>query len=365
MRQNKYSDLKIVHFPDKIQSFRDGVIAAPIYVRIKPINRCNQDCHFCCYAQSWRRTDSQTTAVEHVVSGMHTDMNEADTLPTAKAFELLDDLKEMGVKAVTFSGGGEPLLHKDIVPLMQRVAAHGIDLSIITNGQLLRGERANVLAGAKWVRVSMDYVNAEQMVQSRRVKPKAFEETLANLRTFAALKDRDCDLGVNYIVHKNNFEGIVEFARMLKDVGVENIRFSPMWTPDFLAYHAPIKERMEQQLQEVQSLVDDRFTINSTYELSSGTKNNVRRYTQCLFMQTVPVVGADQVVYACHNKAYDRTGAIGSIKNQRFKELWFSDEARRVFDTLNPQKVCRHECANDNKNIIFQSLAAASMDNFV
>ena len=30
-------------------------------------------------------------------------------------------------------------------------------------------------------------------------------------------------------------------------------------------------------------------------------------------MQTVPVIGADQRVYACHNKAYDMTGCIGSI----------------------------------------------------
>jgi len=112
------------------------------------------------------------------------------------------------------------------------------------------------------------------------------------------LKGRYCDLGVNYIVHRDNCEGIVKFARTLKEAGVENIRFSPMWTPDFLAYHAPIKPRMEQQLSELQALVDDRFTINSTYDLGSATKNSVRRYTRCLFMQTVPVVGADQIVYA-------------------------------------------------------------------
>jgi radical SAM protein with 4Fe4S-binding SPASM domain len=82
-------------------------------------------------------------------------------------------------------------------------------------------------------------------------------------------------------------------------------------------------------------------------------------------MQTVPVVGADQVVYACHNKAYDKTGAVGSIRDKSFKDLWFSDEAKQVFDSLNPQKVCRHECANDNKNHTFQNLASMHADNFV
>ncbi|MDE1170865.1 MAG: radical SAM protein [Verrucomicrobium sp.] len=365
MRQNKYSDLKIVQFPEKIQSFHDGVITAPIYVRIKPINRCNQDCHFCCYAQSWRKTSSETDEINHIVSDMHTDMNESDTMPTAKALELIDDLKEMGVRAVTFSGGGEPLLHKDIVTIMERVVEYGIDLSIITNGQLLRGDRAAVLAKAKWVRVSMDYTNAEQMILSRRVGEKAFTDTMENLKTFSALKGESCDLGINYIVHKANYEGLVPFATLLKESGVENVRFSPMWIPNFVEYHTPIKARVEEQLREAQSLVDERFSINSTYELNSSTKSIHRKYTKCLFMQTVPVVGADQVVYACHNKAYDKTGAIGHIRDKRFKELWFSDEAKHVFETLNPQKVCRHECANDNKNLIFHNLASMHADNFV
>lgn len=365
MRQNKYSDLKIVQFPEKIRSFQNGTITAPIYVRIKPINRCNQDCHFCCYAQSWRKTSSNTDDINHIVSAMHTDMNESDTMPTAKAFELIDDLKEMGVKAVTFSGGGEPLLHKDIVAIMERVVEHGIDLSIITNGQLLRSHRAAILGKAKWVRVSMDYVNAEQMILSRRVKAKAFTDTMDNLRTFAALKSESCDLGVNYIVHKANYEGIAEFAKTLKESGVENVRFSPMWIPDFVEYHTPIKARVEEQLAQAQCLVDERFTINSTYELNSATKKTDRKYSACLFMQTVPVVGADQIVYACHNKAYDKTGAIGSIRDRHFKDLWFSDEARLIFDNLNPQKVCRHECANDNKNLIFHNLASMNADNFV
>ena len=44
MRNNRYSDLKIVHFPEKLRSFQEGRITAPIYVRVKPINVCNHAC---------------------------------------------------------------------------------------------------------------------------------------------------------------------------------------------------------------------------------------------------------------------------------------------------------------------------------
>ena len=90
-----------------------------------------------------------------------------------------------------------------------------------------------------------------------------------------------------------------------------------------------------------------------------------RPFTRCLYMQTVPVVGADLNVYACHNTAYSEHGLIGSMRHQRFRDLWFSPEARARFDALNPSISCRHECANHSKVDLFNRLAESSSDNFV
>ena len=51
---------------------------------------------------------------------MREQMSEGDVISTQKALGLLVDLSQMGTKSVTFLGSGEPLLHKDIVPIMQR-----------------------------------------------------------------------------------------------------------------------------------------------------------------------------------------------------------------------------------------------------
>ena len=66
--------------------------------------------------------------------------------------EILEDLHELGIKAVTYSGGGEPLLHKDIIKIMQQTLNYNIDLSILTNGQLLNGDRAYVLSKSSLLR---------------------------------------------------------------------------------------------------------------------------------------------------------------------------------------------------------------------
>lgn len=361
MKQNKYSEYKIVFFRDKLDSFIQKRIDAPIYVRVKPINRCDHSCFFCVYSTGFRKNDK----ANHIISGMHTDMVHEDIIPTEKMLEILDDFRDIGVKAVTYSGGGEPLMHRDIVKIMQTTLDHGIDLSIITNGQMLLKQRAEVLAHAKWVRVSIDYTTAPQMAASRGVPEKNFDMILHNLEGFAKIKQKDCDLAVNYIIHRDNYKGIGKFSRTLKDCGVENVRFSPMWTPDLVAYHTPIVEAVRDELSMAASLIDDKFSLNTTYNIESPSHSPQRAYHKCYFMQIVPVIGADQVVYACHNKAYDKTGAIGSIRGRRFKEFWFSEDARRVFENLDPARDCQHQCANDGKNLFIKGLVETNIDNFV
>ena len=364
MKHNKYSDFKIFNFPEKLNSFVAGEVKAPLYVRVKPINLCNHGCFFCVYSTGFRVKDGGDE--EHIISGMHEDMKEQDVIPYEKMREILYNFWEMGVKAVTYSGGGEPLMYPEIVKTMRETLDYGIDLSIITNGQNLAKERAEVLADAKWVRVSMDYTTPEQMKRFRNVPENSFKAVLRNIEQFAQIKKQTCDLGVNFIVHRNNYKNLGVFTQLLKDVGVENVRFSPMYVPDFYDYHELIAQEVNEQLQAIQSICNDRFTVNSTYNITPGSSHSsTRSYKRCWIMQTVPVVGADLNVYACHNKAYDHTGCIGSIKDKSFKDLWFSPETKEYFEKFNAKTTCLHECSNDRKNIYINEVLNASTDNFI
>lgn len=82
-------------------------------------------------------------------------------------------------------------------------------------------------------------------------------------------------------------------------------------------------------------------------------------------MQTVPVIGADLGVYTCHNKAYDRSGLIGSIGDKSFKDLWFSEEAKNLMTSFNARHKCLQECSNERKNILINSVIDSSTDNFI
>ena len=109
-----YSPLKAFHFHERLRDIGCGSMPAPVHVRIKPTNRCNQSCWFCAYR------------ADHLQLG--NDMAEADVIPGPKMFEIVDDLIQIGVKAVTFSGGGEPLLYKPLPGVITRLGTNGIKI---------------------------------------------------------------------------------------------------------------------------------------------------------------------------------------------------------------------------------------------
>lgn len=359
INRNHYSSHKIVWHPEKMQSFLKWHLTAPIYVRIKPTNHCNHDCFYCVYKPSFAGMHALSKDREKSFDGKPSELS------LEKLLEILKDFASMGVRAVTFSGGGEPLMHPDIVEVLDKAHQLGIATSLITNGQLLKDERAKAAGSCHWVRISMDYNSADQMAYSRGVSARLYDDLYDNLRRFSQSKKPQCELTCNFVVHRGNFDGLFETAKKLKESGVQDIRFSPMWIPSFHTYHRQIEFEVNRQLKQIQSLCDDNFSVSTTYNLRSSCNACNRRYSRCYYMEIVPVIAADACVYACHNKAYDPSGFLASLEKQSFYEAWFSSDLRRRMLELNPKMVCHHQCANDAKNQFLTDIVQSAGDNFV
>ena len=334
--------MKIIWHSQKLKDLLEGKISAPVYVRVKPTNKCNHQCSFCSY-----------DPLEGDISVRDEMHDRADEIPKEKMMEILSDFRGMGVKAITYSGGGEPLVYPHIAEAMRKTLEYGINLSIITNGQKLNGERAEILAGAHWVRVSSDASDAKSFAEIRKVPEKWFYELADNIKHFAMIKRNNCELGINFVVHKKNADQVYRSVKHFKELGVNHIKITPMWTSAFIEYHSPIKDSVLEQVARAKELEDDNFKVYDTYEndfsLSSVSE---RTYSRCYIMQTVPVIGANSKVYFCHDKAYSSGGSLGSIAEISFKDLWFSQRTANLFKTFDPKERCRHHCANDSKNIL-------------
>ena len=339
---NVYEESKLAFHEDKLKSFVGGKTTAPICVRVKPTNHCNHHCFYCSYDEDNKRST----------------MDRSSSIPIEKMREVLEDFKEIGVKAVTFSGGGEPLIYPHIEEAMEKILEYGIDLSIITNGQELKGKKAELLAGAKWVRISLDSSDPKTFTEIRRVPESLFNNLIENIKNFSKIKNPSCEFGINFVVSNSNADKVYDSIKLFRDWGANHVKITPVWVPNFSEYHKQTKESVEGQIQRARTdFSGEAFKIYDTYEKDFAHSGVTQReYGKCYHMQIVPVIAADSHVYFCHDKAYQPDGILGSIEEKSFKDLWFSEEAAEIFRVFDPREGCRHHCANDNRNMATQKM---------
>jgi MoaA/NifB/PqqE/SkfB family radical SAM enzyme len=357
MKKTSYSKFKIVWHEEKLKSLLEEKVTPPIYVRVKPTNNCNHQCFYCSYDPEFGYVLSER-------------FNRKDRIPKEKMMEILEDFEEMGVRAVTFSGGGEPLIYPYIEDALERTLENGIDLSVITNGQELRGKKLEFLKYAKWIRVSLDSVDPKTFQETRRVPQRRYAELIDNIGNFARIKNDSCELGINFVVNDKNHNQVFRAAKLFKDLGVNHLKITPLYTPKgFFEYHKPLKKETERQIKLArEALAGPHFEVYDTYENDFVlTSRNKRNYPSCPIMQIVPVIGADSCVYTCHDKAYTSQGLLGSLRDQSFKDLWFSSETERIFQSFNPKKNCKHHCTYDSRNILIRNILESFGDhvNFI
>lgn len=333
------SGLKIFSYPEKIRSLPEdrAEILPPVHVRLKPTNICNHDCWFCAY----RQDDFQLGQT----------MVERDQIPRDKMFEIADDLVELGVRAVTFSGGGEPLVYPHLLPAMERLAAGGVRLATLTNGSRLCGALAEAFArDATWVRVSIDGWDGPSYAAARGVKETEFDKVLGNMEAFRRLGGK-CVLSAVIVVGRDNAPHIAELVRRLTDIGVDSIKLSPVIVSNDAQennrYHAAFAEVVREQVRLAAELARGRTEFGDAFDaqLHSFRKD----YHWCPFLQIRPVIAADLNVYSCQDKAYNPKGLLFSIRDRRFRDAWMADKGS--FFRIDPARDCDHHCVANAGNL--------------
>lgn len=338
-RYSPYSELKIFHHTDRVAGLLRGKRVPPIYVRIKPTNVCNQNCYYCVYAN------------DLIFDGRQVDRRES--IPWELLERTLRELAGMGVKAVTFSGGGEPLCYHSIVEVLRLTQGLGMDYSMITNGQALEGEAAEILRRAKWVRVSFDACREETYEGVRKVP--THRRVVGNIEDFARKRSAGCTLGINCVVSEQNAAEVYGICELVKGLGVDNIKLSPMAVKEGQGdYHGRIMGQVKEQISRAkQRLEDGRFRIVDKYSDDLAIDNAYRKtYHACHIQELFAVIAADSKVYRCHQRAYMEDGEIGDLAERTFKEIWHSEETIENVRRFDPHERCPFRCAFDERNML-------------
>jgi cyclic pyranopterin phosphate synthase len=207
-------------------------------LRVSITDRCNYRCVYC-------RTGE--------LAAQYPELANDEYLRLIKIFVGL------GITKVRLTGG-EPLLRRGLVELIQELARmrtlndEVLELALTTNGHLLDGLAAALkAAGLHRVTVSMDAVEAATFERVTRV-PGSYQTVLGGIRAARAAGLEP--LKINCVLlrgfNDDQIEGFVEFARR-EGVVVRFIEFMPLeegrlWTPEIVVPLAEIVERIDRIL---------------------------------------------------------------------------------------------------------------------
>jgi len=337
MIKDEYSPYKIIHNYDKLVALKNGTPVAPLQIQMVPANVCNQRCTFCAY----RMKDYLSNET----------FDDRQILDYNKIIETLDCMKDMGVGAIQYTGGGEPLVHPRITDIFKNTIERNIEMSLVSNGMALTEEQCELLGeNASWVRISVDSATPEVYGFIRNVNQKSFHKVIHNIETLMKYK-KGCVVGVGFVVEKENYKQIFDAAKLFKSIGVDNFRISAAFTPIGFSYFDEILSEAKELSNKAQELSDDNFTVFNLFnDRVKDTFEGTQNYDFCPIKELLTYIGADYNVYTCCTLAYNNNGIVGSIKDQSFKELWNSQVKTDMFKNHNPSNNCKHPCMYKGKN---------------
>lgn len=225
---------------------------APHHCQFIPTNRCNLACEFCSCANESRSVE----------------------MPIGHARRYIETLVHAGMTAVTITGGGEPLMHPDIVKIIAELNSYGVKIGLVTNGLLLHTIDPDALRLLTWCRISHD--DAREFDGAYRIR-------LENVRERVPI-----DWAISYVVSKTpairQIQRVIDFAA---DLSFTHVRLV-----------ADLAEPDAVPMDDVASEIYERGNV------IIQKRNTPEPGGPCYVAYLRPVIAADGSVYRCCGAQY-------------------------------------------------------------
>lgn len=343
-----YSSLKAAWHTERIAAIRRGELPAPAQLQLVLSDLCNHDCSFCAYRMSGYTSNAW-------FSGPNGERNPNRMIPHEKAEEILDDAHEIGVSAIQFTGGGEPTVHPSHVQVFEHAQSLGLETSLVTNGHLLRDGWEDPYSEMSWIRVSLDAGTAATYAKVRRVHESVFDKVLSHVSRISEVSKGE--LGVSFVVTRENIEEIPLAAQAASLFGADSIRFAACFTQHGSDYYEPGEiaaasasiQYARDQYESPSFKVIDMFG-SRVDDLDAGSPP----HKFCGYQLFNVYVGGDLNVYRCCNTAYNPKGLVGSIKDRRLSELWKDPTTHSIYYGFDARSCER--CAFNPQNALIHQL---------
>ena len=210
-----------LHFlVDEINPEKETQSIAPRTFSIAITNDCNSNCSFC-----------------HIPKG-------EIYLSKDYILDFCKKVDELGSLDIAI-GGGEPLLHPDIVEICKEIWNNTkLGISITTNGQLLNDTLISQLTGCiSFLRVSIDSVNSDIYRSIRSFDFETLKENLLKLKG-------KIPFGINMVVNEQTILFLDENLQFAQSIGAEELLLLPIISNGQISLNLQYLKQLEIWIQE-------------------------------------------------------------------------------------------------------------------
>ena len=323
---------KVIANVDSVIEFLETGNAAPILVEVDPSNACNHGCYFCLSGHIHLEESKGLETFNRLV------------MPRDILMRTCKDFVEMNVRAINWTGGGEPTINPALKEAIQYIGENSdIKMGMFTNGTLLdKWDLFDTLVNyMTWVRFSVDAGTPETFNSVRRVKPgQDWDRMNSNLERLIRVnndKGRKIDIGAGFVITPDTYHEIVDFAKHFVNYEVDYCQYKPEIVnrerEDGKQRDADFwNEQVMPLLREARGILGDKFQINGykVTDLQEDPSLYGRTYKRCLGSQLQPCVGADGNVYVCTNHRGYKEYSYGTLHEKSFKDIWNDIEKRQA-----------------------------------
>lgn len=330
---------KLLYHVSRVNDWLKGENIYPIYAEISPSGTCNHRCTYCAL-----------------------DFMEYQTrfLDSRVLKERLSEMASCGLKSIMYAGEGEPLLHKEIVDIINHTKQTGIDVAITTNGVLFREDIIeSTLENITWIKVSINGGTKGTYAKIHKTNPESFERVISNMSYAAKIKRErgyKCTLGMQLILLPENSEEIKLLAQRAKDIGMDYLVIKPY------SQHPSSRTNKYGNIKysdyfylsdELNSFKDDKFSVIFRMNTMEKWDERKRNYRHCLALPFWSYIDAGGTVWGCSIYLNDENFSYGNIYKNSFREIWEGEKriksVRWAAEELDTSR-CRVNCRMDEVN---------------
>ena len=287
----------------------------PEKVMISPTDYCNLKCKIC-----WRLAKEE----------------KYDELTLEQIDALLKECKELGVKVIDFTGGGEPFLRKDIFEIMKLVKKYGFFGTLTTNGMLLDEEKLKRIIKIQLddICFSLDGHTAE--VNDYIRGSGVYEKVIETIRSLNELKEKHSSekpvLRIGTVITKRNYRDLDKIVELVAELGITAINFSVLieWDTNKELWMRDVDKKEITTALEKTKKACKAFGIQSN--ISSIIEYGLFEHEKprfCFAPWEMAFINASGDVMACCTLASLYENLLGNIKETGFTKIWFGPKMEK------------------------------------